>query len=71
MYYDVISTCDDSIKWSMRSDVDYTIEVFYIQNFVKTLQEIVALFRIDMKTMMTNINTNKNNNNQHVEISSL
>ena len=45
---DVLETCQDSKKWTNRSDVNYTIEVFYIQNYISTLKEIHASFLIEV-----------------------
>ena len=60
--YDVLTTCDDAQKWSMRSDVEYSVEVYYIQNFSKTLSEIHVTFKIDMYTLGTN--------KKHLDVSS-
>ena len=38
----------------MRSDVNYNVEVYYVQNYIDTLQEIQVSFIIDVFTMTEN-----------------
>lgn len=50
----VLSTCHDYKLWEMRSDVEYNVEIYYIQNFV-AFQQIKANFLIEMFAI-TNVN---------------
>ena len=52
---DVIETCKDSNLWNKRSDVFYTIQVYYIQNYINTLNQIQFSFEIIVLTIGDNI----------------
>ena len=52
--YDVLISCDDVSKWFIRSDVQHNIEVYYVQDFTKTLKCIQVTFKIEIYTLGTN-----------------
>ena len=48
--YDVLNTCEHANQWHQRSDTRYTIEIYYIKNYIKTLRKIDATFIINVFT---------------------
>ena len=47
----VLDTCNDAKQWAYRSDVDATINVYFIENQIKTLNQMQVRFRIKLSTM--------------------